>query len=281
MTVEPLNIPAELKALSQWVLWLAEPRNGRVSKVPCRADGRRASSTNPDGWTSFDEALNTCQARGYSGVGLVFREGGGIVGVDLDHVIDDAGNVEPWAARVVRAFNSYTEISVSGHGLHIICRGSIPDGKGHRRGQAEMYDRGRYFTVTGRAYGELRPLREAQAEIDRLLEWITREEPKPQPQKSTPRVSSCFDDRKLLHHAASAKNGYKFARLWRGDISDYGGDESRADVALLSLLLFWTDGNEARADALFRQSGLCRDKWLNREDYRARCFGFCMRGRTA
>jgi putative DNA primase/helicase len=279
LPVRPENIPDELKALPQWVLWRAEQRGGRTSKVPYRTDGRRASSTNHDDWVNFDEALNICQARGYSGVGFVFREGGGIVGVDLDHVIDDAGNVESWAARVVRAFNSYTEISVSGHGLHIICRGSIPDGKGHRHGQAEMYDRGRYFTVTGRPFGEPRPLREAQPEIDRLFEWM--ENGKPQPQKSTPRVSSCPDDRKLLHHAASAKNGYKFARLWRGDISDYGGDESRADVALLSLLLFWTNGNEARADALFRQSGLCRDKWLNREDYRTRCFGFCMRGRTA
>jgi hypothetical protein len=49
----------------------------------------------------------------------------------------------------------------------------------------------------------------------------------------------------------------------------------------LSLLLFWTNGEIPRADALFRQSGLCRDKWLNREDYRARCFDFCMRGQTA
>jgi primase-polymerase (primpol)-like protein len=205
--------------------------------------------------------LNVCQAPGYSGIGFAFREGGGIVGVDLDHVVD-SGNIEPWAQRVVDAFNSYVEFSPSRRGLHILCKGSIPDGKGHRRGQAEMYDRGRYFTVTGHAYGELRPLMAARAEIDMLLEWMKREGPKPQPLTSHPRVSSCFDDRKLLHHAASAKNGYKFARLWRGDTSDYGGDDSRADAALLSLLLFWTNGDISRADALFRQSGLCRDKWL-------------------
>jgi primase-polymerase (primpol)-like protein len=66
--------------------------------------------------------------------------------------------------------------------------------------------------------------------------------------------------------------------LWRGDASDYGDDENRADVALLSMLLFWTQGDTSRADALFRQSGLCRDKWRNREDYRRRCFDFLARG---
>jgi putative DNA primase/helicase len=272
------NIPSELTQLRQWVLWRAEQRGGKTSKVPYRADGRRASSTNPDDWTGFDEAVNACQARGYSGLGFVFRAGGGIVGVDLDHVIDDGGNVEPWAQWVVRAFNSYTEVSVSGTGLHIVCKGSTCDNKGHRKGQIEVYPSGRFFVMTGRAYGEPRPLREAWAEIDKLLEWITREEPKPQPPKSTLSVSSCLDDRKLLHRAASAKNGYKFARLWRGDIADYDGDESRADVALLSLLLFWTNGDIPRADALFRQSGLCRDKWLRRPDYRQRCFNFVTKG---
>jgi primase-polymerase (primpol)-like protein len=249
-----------------------------VSKVPYRVDGRRASSTNPDDWTSFDEACQKyASGQGqYNGVGFVFRAGGGIVGVDLDHVVGDDGKLELWAVRVVRAFDSYTEYSVSGHGLHIICLGSIPDGKGHRREPIEIYSGARYFTVSGRIYGELRTLRDAQTEIDRLLQWMKREEPKPQ--KTTPRVSACLDDRKLLHRAASARNGYKFARLWQGDTSDYGGDDSRADIALLSMLLFWTNGDVPRADALFRQSGLCRDKWLHRADYRRRCFDFLARG---
>jgi primase-polymerase (primpol)-like protein len=267
------NIPGELKSLPQWVVWRAEPRDGKISKVPYRLDGRRASSTNPDDWTTFDRTVSAVSR--FSGIGFVFRAGGGIVGIDLDHVIDAGGNIEPWVMRTVEAFGSYTEISVSGTGLHIICEGAIPDGKGHRRNQVEMYDRGRYFTVTGNAYGEPLPLRDAQPVINRLLEWMKREEPKPQNRAS--RVSPC-PDRKLLHHAASAKNGYKFARLWQGDTADYGGDDSRADIALLSMLMFWTRGDEPRADALFRQSGLNRPKWERREDYRRRCFDFLAGG---
>jgi putative DNA primase/helicase len=270
----PDNIPDEMKIPRQWVLWRAEQRGGKMSKVPYRADGRRASSVNPDHWTSFENALNACRTGEFAGLWFVFCGECNLTGIDLDGVIDNGGNITPWAQRVVQAFGSYTEVSVSGTGLHIVCKGSTCDNKGHRKGQIGVYPSGRFFVMTGRVYGEPRPLRAARAEIDRLLEWMTREEPKPQPPKSTLRVSSCPDDRKLLNMAASARNGYKFSRLWRGDISDYGGDESRADIALLSMLLFWTNGDISRADALFRQSGLCRDKWLRRADYRRRCFEF-------
>jgi putative DNA primase/helicase len=205
----------------------------------------------------------------------VFRAGGGVVGVDLDHVIGEGEDVSPWVLRTVGAFNSYTELSVSGTGLHILCKGTSPDGKGHRREPIEIYDRGRYFTVSGHEFGDTRPLRDAQPEIDRLLKWMRRDEPKPR--RTTYRVHACPDDRHLLHRAASSRNGYKFARLWQGDTSAFGGDDSRADLALLSMLMFWTNGNEVRADALFRQSGLSRGKWEQRADYRERCFDFLAR----
>ncbi|MDR1515353.1 MAG: hypothetical protein LBS45_06630 [Synergistaceae bacterium] len=276
------NIPAELKALPQWVCWRLEERKGggKPTKVPYRIDGRKAKSTDLNDWTTFEKAyqayVSPGQEKPFYGVGFVFTPGDGICGVDLDHVINESGQIEPWAERTVGAFNSYTEYSVSGQGLHILCRGVISADARHRRGQAEIYDRGRYFTVSGQPYGEPRPLRDCQPEIDRLLKWMG--QGKPEPQKPTRSVSPCPDDHKLLHKAASARNGYKFARLWQGDVSDYGGDDSRADIALLSMLLFWTRGDESRADALFRQSGLSREKWTNRADYRRRCFEFLARG---
>jgi putative DNA primase/helicase len=86
-------------------------------------------------------------------------------------------------------------------------------------------------------------------------------------------------DDELLALAMRAKNGEKFSRLWRGDTSEYAGDESRADLALCSLLAFWTDGDTERMDRLFRQSGLMREKW-NRRDYRERTFSKVLEGKT-
>ena len=68
-------------------------------------------------------------------------------------------------------------------------------------------------------------------------------------------------DEELILRAHGAKNGEKFRKLWTGDTSDYNGDHSRADAALCSLLGYYTDGDPARIDRLFRSSGLYREKW--------------------
>jgi primase-polymerase (primpol)-like protein len=60
--------------------------------------------------------------------------------------------------------------------------------------------------------------------------------------------------------------------LWRGELSEYGGDHSSADLALASILLYWTQGDTEQADRLFRLSNLVRPKWTRRPDYRARTF---------
>jgi primase-polymerase (primpol)-like protein len=282
LSVDTTYIPDDLKNLSQWVVWRAEPRDGRISKIPYRPDGRRASSTNPGDRTSFDNAYNAYFSPGpgltYSGIGFVFSSGDGLCGVDLDHIVNDDGTIEPWADRIVRALDSYTEFSVSGKGLHVFCHGVIPDGKGHRRGQLEIYDRSRYFTVSGRIWGEPKPVRDAQSVITSLLHWMTREtvttdeQPKKPCKPPYTGRRRYLPDRELLQRAAMAKNGYKFARLWKGDTSDYGNDDSRADLALLAMLAYWCYEDFERVDSLFRQSGLMRDKWDKRPDYRRRCF---------
>jgi putative DNA primase/helicase len=64
-----------------------------------------------------------------------------------------------------------------------------------------------------------------------------------------------------LLRARCARNGAKFTRLWMGDLSEYGGDHSRADAALCVLLAVYTRGDAERMDRLFRASALYRPKW--------------------
>ena len=71
------------------------------------------------------------------------------------------------------------------------------------------------------------------------------------------------DDARLLERAHAARNGPKFAALWRGDVSAYPS-HSEADQALCNLLAWWTGGDAARVDGLFRRSGLMRGKWDER-----------------
>lgn len=100
--------------------------------------------------------------------GIVFEFGNSpFAGIDLDHCIDDNGNLANWAADIVATMNSYTEYSPSGHGLHIIFKGEILKelfnmGKqGVRVGNIELYYGAHYFTVTEKPYGETRTVIEA------------------------------------------------------------------------------------------------------------------------
>jgi hypothetical protein len=63
-------------------------------------------------------------------------------------------------------------------------------------------------------------------------------------------------DEEILRRARAAKDGGKFSRLWSGDTSDHGGDDSRADLALCSLLAYWCGPDHERIDRLFRRSDL-------------------------
>src|SRR5215217_4947659 len=141
----------DIRALRQWLVWRLEERHGRPTKIPYSlATGLRASSTAPENWASYQEAVRACKERGYEGIGFVFSKDDPFCGVDLDGCLDPkTGELEGWARQIVEELDSYTEISPSGTGVHILMRATIPDGR-NRKGRFEAYDRGRYFTVSGK-----------------------------------------------------------------------------------------------------------------------------------
>jgi primase-polymerase (primpol)-like protein len=106
------NIPSELAALGQWLLWVAMPRadGGKSIKLPVNPSGYLASTTNPNTWSTFaavKAAYEAAVARGYinckidgkwqalpvAGIGFVFdgtcdADGNTYVGIDFDHVLE-------------------------------------------------------------------------------------------------------------------------------------------------------------------------------------------------
>lgn len=146
------NIPTELKRMHQWVVWRYENDQSRKqwTKVPYCTDGkRRASSTDSATWASFDSALALYNQGTVDGIGFVVTTETGIVGIDLDHCYNrNTKKFEPWAIEIIQAMQSYSEFSPSGEGVRIFARGVLPPG-GRKKGNIEMYETGRYFTVTG------------------------------------------------------------------------------------------------------------------------------------
>ena len=201
----------------------------------------------------------------------MFTEEDAFAGVDLDGCLDpETGEIESWAQELIEELNSYTEISPSGIGVHILVRAQLPPGR-NRKGRIEFYDRGRYFTVTGRHLaGTPRAIESRQEQLVRVARRVLGELESPNGHKSpTPVFVSELSDEEIIEKASVANNGGKFRRLWAGDKSGYASD-SEADLALCSILAFWVGPDEQCIDRLFRQSARCREKWTRRADYRER-----------
>ena len=267
------KVPAVLKEAAQWICWRVEHRDGEATKVPLDSvTGRYASVADPGTWHDFATALTQYQrVADVDGVGFVFHEDGPFTGMDLDDCRDPAtGAVDGWAIGIMHRLQSYTERSPSGTGFHIIVRGAVPAG-GNRRGDVEMYDQDRYFTVTGdRVPGIPAAVEERAAKLRAIhAEYITAAVDAATIREREHRGGVPLSDEELIAKAKHAANGAKFRRLWHGDTSGYPS-HSEADLALCNLLAFWTGGNLQRMERLFNRSGLVRAKWRDRPDYRER-----------
>jgi hypothetical protein len=262
------GIPDDLKRLSRWVNWAYRERKGKATKVPLDPrTGTEASCSDPATWGTFEEALATLRRGSVDGIG--FQLGPPFVGIDLDKCRNpDTGSIQPWAREVVDVISSYSEVSPTGCGVHIWAKGSLPAGR-RRRGQIEMYNGGRYLTLTGdHLFGTPKGIEERSKELKSVHgRYLFRQEPavardgKPLP-----------SDTELIERARRAKNGAKFARLWEGDFSDFES-ASEGDLALCAILAFWTARDVAKIDKLFRRSGLYRGKWDERHGADGRTYG--------
>jgi putative DNA primase/helicase len=263
------GIPEELRRIPNWVTWrLTLKADGKWAKVPkSPLTGESAKSNDPLTWTSFKEALAASPR--YDGIGYVFTLEARDVGVDLDHCRDpNTGEIETWARRIVNQLASYTEVTPSGTGLHIIVKGVIPQGR--KKGKIELYASGRYFTFTGRHLEGTPLVVEDRTEAIGLLyssleeptkEWKhadARPAPAPAP---APALLPLADDDQLLERAKGFRNGNKTADLWNGVWQNWFPSQSEADQSLCDTFAFLYQKDAARIDRMFRRSGLMRDKW--------------------
>ena len=167
------TIPYALCATAQWVLWKAEPKpNGQgMNKIPYQPNGRKAASTRPQEWSTFEECRDAYNEDGadYNGVGFVLSGGDDFIGGDLDHCRDPAtGHLTPDAQRIVNGVETYWEVSPSGTGVRFIGRGKVKTAVGEG---LEIYGAGRFLTMTGATIGVFpEPLPIPLAVIERLRE---------------------------------------------------------------------------------------------------------------
>ena len=119
-------IPPDLAASNQWVAWQLAFRGDKWTKIPlCPHSGGNAAVDRPNTWGSFANAVSYWQTGRADGIGYVLTAQDPIVAIDLDKCVS-AATVETWAAEIIARLASYTEISPSGSGIRILCRGTLP-----------------------------------------------------------------------------------------------------------------------------------------------------------
>lgn len=157
---EPASIVAELAGRRQWLIWRYEPgetAEKKPRKVPYYASGSRrvgdqGSERDRGRLVDAPAALKAARSGDYDGIGFAFLPGDGLIGIDLDGMIDaETGEVAARLANIVAAVASYTEYSPSGKGVHLICAGESETFKSNKEG-VEVFCGRQYFTFTARRW---------------------------------------------------------------------------------------------------------------------------------
>lgn len=275
-SVEPPNIdgiPNHLRRFPHWVLWRFDWVEDSWAKVLYDPiSNRRAATDDKSTWGSFELVvrLYSEQQDQFDGIGFVFSLEDDLCGIDFDDCVH-GGELLEGRSEWLEKFNSYTELSVSGTGLHVIVRGTWGKGRRRKDPDVEVYDRLRYFTVSGRSLGEQKQIRWRQSELEEFKAALFPEVEKQS--RVLPSIAVTKSTDELLQQAFISQNGDSIKNLYYGSTSDYGGDDSAADLALCSKLAFWSQGNPAVLDEMFRGSRLYREKWDKRHSADGRTYG--------
>lgn len=261
------NLPLQLRKDGLFCCWRYEQRGEKRTKVPYNPrTGGKAQSTNPDTFTPLPAALEAMQRGGYDGVGVgIF---GALGAIDIDHCIDENGELSAMALDIMALMQGYTEKSPSGHGLRILFNAvEFQYDKtrfyiNNQKAGLEVYISGctqKYVTVTGDTLTPGLDLEERGAQLATVLEkYMKRQEKASTANRPATGGAADLDDLALIGKAQ--KSSSTFSALWVGDTSGYKSG-SEADLALCNALAWWTNSDAQRMDRLFRQSGLFREKW--------------------
>lgn len=274
--------PADIRQRRAFVLWKLKEVDGKTRKIPYGKDGAPAKVNDPSTWTDYETARRALNRspRLWNGIGLML-DGLGVVCIDLDDCLD-GGEREDFARGIVERLDSYTEISNSGKGLHVFMRGhwSGAGCKNTRKG-IEVYAQKRYIATTGDVFEGHKEWRENQEALDALAAEFF-------PQKGAPAAAANLAAAAVLSvdeiiEKARVSGDFMFSELFDNAEDPCGGrycrpdgtlDDSAADLALMDLLPFWTNGDRERMREIFSHSVRGqREKWKSRADYQDRLIG--------
>ena len=279
------NIPDNLKKEKRWCLYKIIQRDGKNTKLPLMPSAKPAKSNDKMTWHSYEDCIAALNRN--IGEGLGFFLGEGYIGIDIDKVSDDIMaysldyRASSMTADFLREISTYAELSPSKTGLHFIGKGKVP-GERKRHKNLEIYDEGRFFTVTGNVIKdknrsrikpieqELLPLYQKymptvgnQSEDKEKRNEKEKKSIKENPFVQRYRKSSNDVLELLFEKGYFSYTGEDLRRIYYGNYESYFNSRSEADFFMLKRLLYYTADING-AVSLMENSGLKREKWYKR-----------------
>lgn len=274
------NIPPELRERDQWCYTDPTHEDG-FKKAPRRRGGYKADKTNPEHWMSFEEASYAASLVG-GHVGYCLSEEDPFTCIDLDVKDKDSHPDKPhlWTSpddknrhwKMVQVFNSFTELSAGGKGLHIWLYGSIPSGVHH--GATEVYSKDAFIICTGKVYVN-RLIQDGGKNLEILYKEVRKQQDVVMGYDDLAEEEETLTDFEVFQIGMAASNAEKFNYLCSLHADKVKGlteyeSNSEADLALLSIFAFYTKSNN-QVKRLFRYCPLSyreksqvNDVYLNR-----------------
>lgn len=276
------NIPEELKLHGVWCGWKLSDRG----KVPYDlVTGRLAKSNDKSTFHSWDVALkNISKYYNYNkdgkltgGLGLgIFN---GYSAIDIDHCIDEDGNLSEMAMDVIDYCSTYTEVSPSGTGIRLIFKTNTPLEKDYyyinnQKIGLEIYlsdQTHKFVTITGDVKFSANI-----ADID--ISYILDKYMQKRGVGVQHNVDIDVDTGEVVESDFDASqffNDIKFKELWQGVAPGSGANENELDLALCNKLAYYLKGNYQAINKAFISSPYYATKdtkhmkkWEQRDDYR-------------
>lgn len=286
---------------SLWAIWRSVPRdNGKPGKIPHRLEGRKLHKIGHDDstqWVEFATARQWYEASAgeAAGVGILIGSNpkdrpevhysSGLIALDIDGCLDDTGELSAsvgldvrQAVKSLQEVGAYIEISPSGTGLRALWQGARPKGVGERWESfgvsGELYDgnSSRFVTVTGQVWhgGAVtieEPGEALAADVAELLGMLPGQGDVGDA-TTRPRDLPKLSDQEAIKKLKQAGQG-RGKKLFDGDLSEYGGDHSAADMAICRLIAKWSD-DPAQVARVWKASALGKREKFQRKDYRER-----------
>ncbi|MGL6211970.1 MAG: hypothetical protein ACRC14_19260, partial [Paracoccaceae bacterium] len=192
-------------------------------------------------------------------IGFVLSASDPFACIDLD--VKDETTADDMARfnSILTSFNSYSELSRSGRGMHIWVRGNI--GPGCKRGGVEVYSQERFIICTGNVH--IDGLVEDRQEL--LANMVMQMRPADYTAEPLADAPEKDDDTTLIERAKGAANGEKFMMLTNGHWQGRYSSQSEADMALMSIIAFYSPNNE-QCRRIFRGTELGKREKASEDD---------------